>query len=135
MSHFFRGILSHATAWLIVLLVAPFIFHGFSRDSLLALGWVPALFLIGLVPLLFGSTVWMLPFISSWGLSHCLIFYHAWVAVGASIAIFLYFAMQFAGEPLPPPHLYYAPPALAFFVALAASFIYARSKRRLPRLR
>ena len=134
MSYFFRGIISHATAWLIVLLVAPFIFHGFTRDSLLALGWVPALFLFGLIPLVFGSALWMLPFISSWCLSHCLPVYHLWVAVGAFIAVFLYVEMQFTGDLLPPAKLYYAPSALAFLVALVASLTYARSRLRFGRL-
>lgn len=134
MSYFFRGIISHATAWLAVLLVAPFIFHGFTRDSLIAFGWVPALFLFGLIPLAFGSTLWMLPFISSWCLSHCLHFYHLWVAVGAFIAAFLYVGMQFSGDPLPPAQLYYAPSALAFVVAFAASRTYARSKLHFGRL-
>lgn len=102
MSHFIRGIASQATAWLIVLIVAPLIFHGFTHDSLIALGWLPALFLFGLVPLIFGSAVWMLPFTSLWCRSHCLPLYHLWVAVGAFIAVFLYVQMQFAGVPLPP---------------------------------
>ena len=116
---------SHATAWLFVLLVAPFIFHGFSRDSLIALGWVPTLFLFGLVPLLVGSAVWMLPFLSARCRSHGTFLYHSWVAAGAFIAVFIYVDIQFAGDVIPPPHLYYAPSVLAFVVALGASFLYA----------
>ena len=50
------------------------------------------------------------------------------------IAVFLYVELQFAGDPLPPAQLYYAPSALAFLVALAASLTYARSKFRFGRL-
>jgi len=108
----------------------PFVFGGITRQSVSTLGYAPLLFTIGIIPLLFGSALWMLPFFAP-GISERLSsIYHVWVALGACFALVIYVDMQFAGDPRPAAHVYYAPAGIAFIIALFVSWFHTRLRNR-----
>jgi hypothetical protein len=123
---YLAGLAAQVTTWLIVCIALPFILGGFNTAGLRPLGFIPILFLIGLMPLCLGSALWMAPFAlrrlrHSAGLS-----YRLWVCVGASLSVLCYLELQFAGDPLPPLWRYWSPVVLAFFLAFPMSTFYAR---------
>src|SRR4051812_23900345 len=60
MNLYARGIASHVAAWFVCCAIWPLIVYGVQFSTIVRFGWLPfAMFLIGIVPLLMGSVLWM----------------------------------------------------------------------------
>jgi hypothetical protein len=129
-----RGIMVHASVWLVSCLVDPFLWSGLSRDAALGLVFAPIGFVVGLVLLLPGSALWMSPFLLPPLRAYGGFLYHLWVALGAGVALLCSTELGTLGDPRPTMYQYFTPAVLAFLLAVLFSYMSESWPRRVQGL-
>ena len=127
MSLYARGILSHVAAWLVCCAMWPFVLSG-SHGSAMArfVGFPLLMFLIGIVPLLIGSTIWMGIFTLPSLRQRAGVFYYLWVGLGAALSLLACVELAAGGDARPSATLVLVPALVACMAAIGTSVLLVR---------